>query len=180
MTLGEISENKFMDNLKEIKTNFENKQSKEKNLTSKVKSLTEINRNVSESYNVSLKIIVDVTKLLNQYMVYFNEIDKLMKTFNTNSSNSLNNQYFQNINKITSEKIDELSNNFKSQLESLKTVYSKNNISTSDLDKYSSLLDTINSESKLLLKQQTTEGGNIKLKLKPKPKPKAKPNIKKK
>lgn len=176
MVLGNISENRFMDNLKDIKTNLENKQLQEKNLSSKVKSLTEINRNVSESYNVSLKIIVDVTKLLNQYMVYFNEIDKLMKTFNTNSSNSFNNQYFQNINKITSEKIDELSNNFKSQLDSLKTVYSKNNISTTDLDKYSSLLDSINSESKLLLKQQTIEGGNSKLipKLKPKQESKSK------
>lgn len=155
-SLGNIDDSKFVGRLKSIKDNLEKKQLNEKTLNSKVKVLSEINKNVSESYNVSLKIIVDVTKLLNQYMVYFNEIDKLMETFNTNSSNTLNNQYFQHINKITSEKIDELSKNFKSQLESLKSVYSKNNIATDDLDKYSSLLDTINTESKLLLKK---EGG---------------------
>lgn len=154
-----IDDNKFVGRLKSIKQTLEKKKLSEKNLSSKVKALSEINKNVSESYNVSLKIIVDVTKLLNQYMVYFNEIDKLMETFNTDASSStaLNNQYFQHINKITSEKIDELSNNFKAQLESLKTVYSKNNISTEDLDKYSGLLDSINTESKLLLKK---EGGN--------------------
>tara|TARA_Y100000389_G_C17451512_1_gene515144 strand:- start:1697 stop:2224 length:528 start_codon:yes stop_codon:yes gene_type:complete len=151
-----IDDSKFVGRLKSIKQTLEKKQLSEKDLSSKVKALSEINKNVSESYNVSLKIIVDVTKLLNQYMVYFNEIDKLMETFSTDSSNTLNNQYFQHINKITSEKIDELSKNFKSQLDSLKTVYSKNNIPTEDLDRYSGLLDSINTESKLLLK---TEGG---------------------
>lgn len=151
-----IDDSKFVGRLNSIKQTLEKKQLSEKDLSSKVKALSEINKNVSESYNVSLKIIVDVTKLLNQYMVYFNEIDKLMETFNTDSSSTLNNQYFQHINKITSEKIDELSKNFKSQLDSLKTVYSKNNIPTEDLDKYSGLLDSINTESKLLLK---TEGG---------------------
>lgn len=155
-SLGNIDDGQFVSRLQNIKSKLENKQQSEKNLNSKVKTLSEINKNVSESYNVSLKIIVDVTKLLNQYMVYFNEIDKLMESFNTESSNTLNNQYFQHINKITSEKIDELSSNFKLQVDSLKAVYSKNNIPTDDLDKYSSLLDSINSESKLLLKK---EGG---------------------
>jgi hypothetical protein len=158
-SLGNIDDGQFVSRLQNIKSKLENKQQSEKNLNSKVKTLSEINKNVSESYNVSLKIIVDVTKLLNQYMVYFNEIDKLMESFNTESSNTLNNQYFQHINKITSEKIDELSSNFKLQVDSLKAVYSKNNIPTDDLDKYSSLLDSINSESKLLLKK---EGGGRK------------------
>lgn len=129
---------------------------KEKDLNSKMESLTEINKNVSESYNVSLKIIVDVTKLLNQYMLYFNEIDKVINSLNdgNNTTLTLTNNYFNNINKLTSEKIDELTKNFKDQIDSVKTIYSKNNLPTDDLDKYNTLLATINSESKLLLKKQ--------------------------
>lgn len=161
---GENAE--FKEKIQSFKNKLQKNTNSSKDLTGKVKSLTELNKNVSESYNVSLKIIVDVTKLLNQYMVYFNEIEKLMESFNTEQSNTLNNNYFSHINKITSEKIDELSTNFKSQVNNLKTVYSKNNIPTNDLDNYSRLLDTINVDSKLLLKQQT--GGKRKYNKKPK------------
>jgi hypothetical protein len=149
---GENAE--FKNKIESFKNKLKKSTLSSKDLTGKVQSLTELNKNVSESYNVSLKIIVDVTKLLNQYMVYFNEIEKLMDTFNTEQSNTLNNNYFSHINKITSEKIDELSSNFKSQVDTLKSVYSKNNIPTEDLDNYRNLLDTINVDSKLLLKQQ--------------------------
>jgi hypothetical protein len=154
--------NEFKEKIETFKNKLKKNTSSSQELSGKVKSLTELNKNVSESYNVSLKIIVDVTKLLNQYMVYFNEIEKLMESFNTEQSNSLSNNYFVNINKITSEKIDELSANFKSQVDNLKVVYSKNNIPTADLDNYSQLLSTINTDSKLLLKQQS--GGRKKSK----------------
>ncbi len=150
-----------LNKLDKFKKTLDTTKIKEKDLNSKVNSLTEINKNVTESYNVSLKIIVDVTKLLNQYMLYFNEIDKVINSLNdsNNTTLSLANNYFDNINKLTSEKIDELTNNFKNQIETVKTIYSKNNLPTEDLEKYNSLLATINSDSKLLLKKQ---GGNKK------------------
>lgn len=122
----------------------------------KIKALTELNNKVSNSYNVSLEIIVDVTRLLNQYMVYFNQIDALMGELNaTKNSNSLSNKYFENINLLTSKKIEELSANFKNSLTDLKIVYDKHKLDSSNLDKYNNLLDSINSESKLLLKTQS-------------------------
>ena len=89
-------------------------------------------------------------------MLYFNEIDKVINSLNdgNNTTLTLTNNYFNNINKLTSEKIDELTKNFKDQIDSVKTIYSKNNLPTDDLDKYNTLLATINSESKLLLKKQ--------------------------
>jgi len=142
--------------LDKLKKKLDTTKTKEKDLHSKVTALTEINKNVTESYNVSLKIIVDVTKLLNQYMLYFNEIDKVINslTENNNTNLSLTNNYFENINKLTSEKIDELTNNFKKQIDSVKTIYSRNNLPTEDLERYNSLLASINTESKLLLKKQ--------------------------
>ena len=145
-----------LNKLDKFKKKLDTTKIKEKDLNSKVNSLTEINKNVTESYNVSLKIIVDVTKLLNQYMLYFNEIDKVINSLNdsNNTTLTLTNNYFDNINKLTSEKIDELTNNFKNQIDSVKTIYSKNNLPTEDLEKYDSLLSSINTESKLLLKKQ--------------------------
>ena len=164
ITNTKLTNTDMIDKLNELdkfKKKLDTTKIKEKDLNSKVNSLTEINKNVTESYNVSLKIIVDVTKLLNQYMLYFNEIDKVINSLNdsNNTTLSLANNYFDNINKLTSEKIDELTNNFKNQIETVKTIYSKNNLPTEDLEKYNSLLATINSDSKLLLKKQ---GGNKK------------------
>ena len=148
-----------LNKLNEFKNKLDTTKNKERDLNSKVNSLSEINKNVTESYNVSLKIIVDVTKLLNQYMLYFNEIDKVINSLNdsNNTTLTLTNNYFDNINRLTSEKIDELTNNFKKQIDSVKNIYSKNNLPTEDLEKYNSLLASINSDSKLLLKKQ--EGG---------------------
>ena len=145
-----------LNKLDKFKKKLDTTKIKEKDLNPKVNSLTEINKNVTESYNVSLKIIVDVTKLLNQDMLYFNEIDKVINSLNdsNNTTLTLTNNYFDNINKLTSEKIDELTNNFKNQIDSVKTIYSKNNLPTEDLEKYDSLLSSINTESKLLLKKQ--------------------------
>ena len=151
-----------LNTLDKFKKKLETTKVKDTNLNAKVNSLTEINKNVTESYNVSLKIIVDVTKLLNQYMLYFNEIEKVINSLNDhNSTLTLTNNYFDNINKLTSEKIDQLTNNFKNQIDSVKTIYSKNNLPTEDLEKYNSLLSSINTESKLLLKKQ---GGSRKYK----------------
>jgi hypothetical protein len=161
---GNLSPETFENKKNKIKSVLAKSSTSAKKLAKQNTSLIEINNNISESYNVSLKIIVDVTKLLNQYMIYFNEIEKLISSFSNETSNSLNNDYFLHINKITSEKIDELSNNFKTQVDSLKEVYIKNDLPTGDLDKYSDLLSVINIESKNIIKAQ--KGGSLKKKKK--------------
>jgi len=161
---GNLSPETFENKKNKIKSVLAKSSTSAKKLAKQNTSLIEINNNISESYNVSLKIIVDVTKLLNQYMIYFNEIEKLISGFSNETSNSLNNDYFLHINKITSEKIDELSNNFKTQVDSLKEVYIKNDLPTGDLDKYSDLLSVINIESKNIIKAQ--KGGSLKKKKK--------------
>ena len=78
----------------------------------KIKSMTELNNKLTDSYSVSLKIIVDVSKLLNQYMVFFNEIDKVLIESDKHESNTntLNSEYLQYINKLTSENIQNMTN----------------------------------------------------------------------
>ena len=151
--LGELTPKKFSNSLNKLKSNLQ--QAPNKTLHTKIKSLTEINKKVSDSYTVSLKIIVDVSKLLNQYMLYFNEIEKIIQGLEKqNNTNALNEEYFTYINKMTSEKIENLSDAFRKQLSTLKPIYSKNNISTTDLDTYDILLKEISQESKTILEEK--------------------------
>lgn len=127
--------------------------------TNKTQKIELMNQKLSESYNVSLKIIVDVSKLLQQYMNYFNEIDQIVSSIDLSNSNT-NTKHLTNINKLTSEKIDELTKNFQEQLNILTPIYEKNNMSTSDLNEYSKLLNNVNLESKKIVAVQ--QGGKRK------------------
>lgn len=129
--------------------------------TNKSQKVELMNQKLSESYNVSLKIIVDVSKLLQQYMNYFNEIDQIVSSIDLSNSNT-NTKHFTNINKLTSEKIDELTQNFQEQLNVLTPIYEKNNMSTSDLTQYNKLLNNVNLESKKIVAVQ--QGGERKKK----------------
>lgn len=131
--------------------------------TNKSQKVELMNQKLSESYNVSLKIIVDVSKLLQQYMNYFNEIDQIVSSIDLSNSNT-NTKHFTNINKLTSEKIDELTQNFQEQLNVLTPIYEKNNMSTSDLTQYNKLLNNVNLESKKIVAVQ--QGGERKKKYK--------------
>ena len=71
--------------------------------TNKAQKVELMNKKLSESYNVSLKIIVDVSKLLQQYMNYFNEIDQIVSSIDLSNSTT-NTKHLTNINKLTSEK----------------------------------------------------------------------------
>lgn len=129
--------------------------------TNKTQKVELMNQKLSESYNVSLKIIVDVSKLLQQYMNYFNEIDQIVSSIDLSNSTT-NTKHLTNINKLTSEKIDELTKNFQEQLNVLTPIYEKNNMSTSDLNEYNKLLNNVNLESKKIVALQ--QGGKHKRK----------------
>lgn len=119
-------------------------------LKEKLKSITEINNKLAQSYDVSLRIIVDVSKLLNQYTAFFNDIDELLLKLDASSKDNVTGEYIKYINKLTSDNIDKMTNEFKSQLQNIVPMFEKNDIPAGNLNEYSSLLDNINREAKLL------------------------------
>lgn len=153
--MGNLKHEEITKNISKLR-NVLNKSSS----TNKLQKTELMNQKLSESYNVSLKIIVDVSKLLQQYMSYFNEIDQIVSAIDLSNTNS-NSKYFININKLTSEKIDELTVNFQEQLNVLTPIYEKNNMSTSDLTSYNKLLNNVNLESKKIAAIQ--QGGRKKI-----------------
>lgn len=117
-------------------------------LNTKLKSITDINNKLAQSYDVSLRIIVDVSKLLNQYIGFFNEIDVLLAKLDTAMTDNLTGDYIKYINRLTSENIDKMTTEFKSQLNTIVPLFDKNNIPSKNLTEYSGLLDQINREAK--------------------------------
>lgn len=117
-------------------------------LRDKLKSVTEINNKLAQSYDVSLRIIVDVSKLLNQYITFFNEIDEMIAKLDSTASDGLTGEYVKYINRLTSENIDKMTTEFKNQLSSIVPMFDRNNIPTKNLTEYSELLDQINREAK--------------------------------
>lgn len=153
--MGNLKHEEITKNISKLR-NVLNKSSS----TNKLQKTELMNQKLSESYNVSLKIIVDVSKLLQQYMSYFNEIDQIVSAIDLSNTNS-NSKHFININKLTSEKIDELTVNFQEQLNVLTPIYEKNNMSTADLTSYNKLLNNVNLESKKIAAIQ--QGGRKKI-----------------
>jgi hypothetical protein len=119
-------------------------------LKEKLKSITEINSKLAQSYDVSLRIIVDVSKLLNQYTAFFNDIDELLVKLDASSKDNVTGEYIKYINKLTSDNIDKMTNEFKSQLQNIVPMFEKNDMPAGNLNEYSSLLDNINREAKIL------------------------------
>jgi len=117
-------------------------------LNTKLKSITDINNKLAQSYDVSLRIIVDVSKLLNQYIGFFNEIDVLLAKLDSAMTDNLTGDYIKYINRLTSENIDKMTTEFKSQLNTIVPLFDKNNIPSKNLTQYSGLLDQINREAK--------------------------------
>lgn len=117
-------------------------------LREKLKSITEINNKLAQSYDVSLRIIIDVSKLLNQYIAFFNEIDAMLVKLDSAASDNVTGEYVKYINRLTTENIDKMTTEFKNQLNTIVPLFQRNNIPSKNLTEYSNLLEQINREAK--------------------------------
>ena len=152
--LGELSHPSMDGQLTKIKSAVRNSTSKHKDMQERLKSITEINNKLSQSYDVSLRIIVDVSKLLNQYISFFNEIEVLVEGLNGELNQRETSEYIRYINRLTSDNIDKMTKEFQNQLSQLIPLMTKNKLETSNLQQYGSLLENINQDAKQLVLRQ--------------------------
>lgn len=145
--LGRLNSNAFEKKMSAIKTNIEKTTQNQVNMKDKLKKLRVINDKLSDSYSVSLRVIVDVSKLMNQYMKFFNQIDDSLKQLDSNA-NTISQEDIKYINKLTSTNIDNMIKEFNDQLNGMIDLYRKNNMSTNQLMEYKDLLKGINEESR--------------------------------
>jgi hypothetical protein len=60
-----------------LSTKIENKKNQFQNMKNKIEKLTELNRKLTNGYELSLKVVVDVSKLLQNYTRMFDDLDEI-------------------------------------------------------------------------------------------------------
>jgi hypothetical protein len=150
--LGTLNKKDFVERMDSIQEKINKTTSNQIGMKEKLKKLTDINNKLSDSYNVSLHVIVDVSKLMNQYMKFFNQIDENLRKLDSNAT-LISAEDVQYINKLTSMNINDMVNKFKQELNGIIEVYQKNNMKTNKLLEYDRLLDSINNEAVQITKQ---------------------------
>ena len=155
--LGDLSHPDVTDKLTKIRKVVRATAEDHASLRTRLKSVTDINNKLAQSYDVSLRIIVDVSKLLNEYIAFFNEIEDLVDRMNTQLDDGSTREYIRYINRLTSDNIDKMTQDFRKQLDALIPVLAKNKMDTSNLREYGTLLESINSDAKVLVSRQEKE-----------------------
>lgn len=146
-----ISDKKLQNQINRLNQAVANNQLNTKSTYSKLRAVQEINSKISESYQISMKIIIDLSTLLNQYVKYTNKIETIIKDLNTKE---LSNKTITTLQTEASNQIQDISQQFKNQINILKPIYTKNNLKTTELENYEKMFEKISMNSKHII------GGN--------------------
>jgi hypothetical protein len=135
-----ISSDKLKKQILKLNDKLLKKQLEKKSLNTKLKSVQDITKNLGNNYQMSVKVILDLSKLLEQYLTYFDKLDKLLLNFN---NKTLSNDSIKSLQEKTSNQLKEISLIFKDQISHLKPQYIRNNIATTQLDHYDKLFNNL-------------------------------------
>ena len=122
---SEAQMSKIQESLKQtLKTQNTNKNS--------MKAYSEVNKKLANGLEVSLNVIVDMSKILKNYHVFLDEIQDLLASMNTmyaDDSDSID-----ELKNLTDRAISKLNSSFGEQLDDIAKTYRKNNMDASHLD----------------------------------------------
>ena len=142
--LGENVENhdRLLIKVRDISSKIEKKRTHVQNMKSKMDKLKEINHKLTDGYELSLKMVVDVSKLLQTYTKMFDDLEKMLSTLDQDMG--IQHTDIQYISNLTRESIRKISNDFNNQFPSIINVLEKNG--NRDTMSYASRLKTIVNE----------------------------------
>ena len=126
--LGDNVENheKLITKVNDISQHIEKKRSHYQNMKNKVEKLTELNNKLTSGYELSLKMVVDVSKLLTNYTKMFDDLEKLL--INLDDDMNVHQNDIKYISNLTKESINKISYDFNKQYpEVLKALEKSNN-----------------------------------------------------
>jgi hypothetical protein len=91
----------------------------------KYKEIAEFNQHLTKSYVANLKVIVDVSELLNSYSGVFNSLKDEFAKMEEVMGRQLDKSDFEYLESLTKSKMDELNNEFAKQANGIKRLYSQ-------------------------------------------------------
>ena len=125
VTLGikvedDASHREVIDNLKK---NLKNNNDKVKTFKSKVNDLKKFNNKLSNGYQLSLQMVVDVSDLLHRYVQVFDMLETMMKDIE--ATFEFNEEDFQYIRNLTEKSIVDLQTKMHGQIDSMVVIFEK-------------------------------------------------------
>lgn len=129
--LGDNVENhdKLVNTVNDISEKIEKKRSHYQNMKNKVEKLTELNNKLSNGYELSLKMVVDVSKLLRNYTKMFDDLETMLG--NLDEDMNVHQTDIQYISNLTRESINKISYDFNKQYPDVIKALEKSNNSNS-------------------------------------------------
>ncbi len=125
VTLGikvedDASHREVIDNLKQ---NLKKNNNKVKTFKSKVNDLKKFNNKLSNGYQLSLQMVVDVSDLLHRYVQVFDMLETMMKDIE--ATFEFNEEDFQYIRNLTEKSIVDLQTKMHGQIDSMVVIFEK-------------------------------------------------------
>ena len=109
--------------LEKMQNNIKKNNEKVKKFQGKVTELRKFNNKLSEGYQLSLKMVVDVSDLLQRYVGIFEMLENLMT--NIESTFEFNDQDFRYIRDLTEKSIEDIRIKMNKQVDSMVVVFEK-------------------------------------------------------
>jgi hypothetical protein len=111
-----------------------------------LKQYSDVNKKLSNGLEVSLNVIVDLSKILRTYHVFLDEIQGLLVSMG--SMYDEDNQSIQDLKNLTDVAIEKLNKSFAQHLDDITLSYKNNNMETTQLDNLRSFLSDNTPDSK--------------------------------
>lgn len=124
--LGENVENhdRLLIKVRDITAKIEKKRNHVQTMKSKIDKLKEINNKLTDGYELSLQMVVDVSKLLQNYTKMFDDLERLLSALDQDMG--IQQTDIQYISNLTKESIRKISTDFNNQFPSIVEVLEKN------------------------------------------------------
>lgn len=136
---------------------IEKKRTQFESMKEKINKLTTLNSKLANGYELSLKIVVDVSKLLRNYTKMFDDIEKLLGTLDHDmGSHQLDIKY---ISELTKKSIDKIRMDFNSQYPSIIDALEKdgNRENVASAQKLKMIVNEISTDAKNVESEFKTE-----------------------
>lgn len=159
VTLGikvedDASHREVIDNLKK---NLKNNNDKVKTFKSKVNDLKKFNNKLSNGYQLSLQMVVDVSDLLHRYVQVFDMLETMMKDIE--ATFEFNEEDFQYIRNLTEKSIVDLQTKMHGQIDSMVVIFEKEGMKkeASEIKKFKEVTFEISNNANKITKSR----GNV-------------------
>lgn len=124
--IGDLRQDKDIgEQLHELKGKMETTMSKSKKEIKDYRELSKFNEQLAKSYSANLKVIVDISKLLNAYNEFFEIFKQKLAEIDQELGIPISSDDFEYMKKLTVEQMFQLDETFKNETGNLKKLYAK-------------------------------------------------------